>query len=275
MATATEIQPKEESQKAYGQILLNELATGLAEFRRPTLGLLLSSLSGGLDVNFSLLLMATVRTRFAGGISAAVTELLVANMYSVGFIFVIVGRSELFTEHTSRAMFPVLARQASWSALARLWSLVYVGNLVGTAAFAAIVAFAGPPLELVDSAALLQMGRPLVERAWWLTLISAALAGWLMGLLSWLVSACRETLSQIIVVWLVATAIGLAQLPHAIVGSGELLANVFAGHSNMAEFFFFLFFVTVGNGLGGTVFVAVLKYGHSTRGADSHGGMVK
>jgi hypothetical protein len=49
---------KEEPQKAYGQVLLNEVNAGLAEFRRPTAGLLLSSLSAGLDVSFSLLLMA-------------------------------------------------------------------------------------------------------------------------------------------------------------------------------------------------------------------------
>jgi hypothetical protein len=72
--------PKEQSQKAYREILLNELTTGLAEFKRPTLGLLLSSLSGGLDVSFSLLLMAAMRARVEEVAPEAVTELLVAKM---------------------------------------------------------------------------------------------------------------------------------------------------------------------------------------------------
>ena len=109
------------------------------------------------------------------------------------------GRSELFTEHTSRAMFPVISGHASWISLARLWSLVYVGNLVGVALFAMVVAYAGPPMKVIDPEALATMARPLVERGWLLIIVSGGLAGWLMGLMAWLVSACRDTISQIVV----------------------------------------------------------------------------
>ena len=263
-------EPLEEPQKPYRQILLNELNTGLEEFQRPSLGLFLSSLSGGLDVSFSLLLMAAMGTLVRHDLSPAVTGLLVANMYAIGFIFVVVGRSELFTEHTSRAMFPVISGYASWGSLARLWGLVYVGNLVGVVAFSALLAYTGPPLRIIDDFAFDAMARPLVERTWLLTLVSAGLAGWLMGLLAWLVSACRDTISQIVIVWIVAAAIGLVGLPHAIVGAGEVLVNVFAGKgTTWEEFFHFLLWTTIGNGIGGIVFVAALKYGHSTRGSDS------
>jgi formate/nitrite transporter FocA (FNT family) len=260
--------PQEEPQKPYRQILLNELTTGLEEFNRPSLGLFLSSLSGGLDVSFSLLLMAAMRTLVRHDFSSAATELLVANMYAVGFIFVVVGRSELFTEHTSRAMFPVISGHASWASLARLWGLVYCGNLAGVAAFSALLAYAGPPLKIIDHVAFTAMARPLVERTWLLAIISAGLAGWLMGLMAWLVSACRDTISQIVIVWMVATAIGLVGLPHAIVASGEVLLSIFAGQgTTWGEFGHFLLWTTIGNGIGGIVFVAALKYSHSTRGS--------
>lgn len=263
-------EPQEVPQKPYRQILLNELNTGLEEFQRPSLGLLLSSLSGGLDVSFSLLLMAAMRTLVRHDLSSAVTSLLVANMYAIGFIFVVVGRSELFTEHTSRAMFPVISGYASWGSLARLWSLVYLGNIAGAMAFSALLSYAGPPLKIIDHVGFTAMARPLVEQTWLLTIISAGLAGWLMGLLAWLVSACRDTMSQIVIVWIITTAIGLVGLPHAIVGSGEVLTNVFAGEgTTWGEFFHFLLWTTIGNGIGGAVFVAALKYGHSTRGSES------
>lgn len=262
---------KEEPQKAYGQVLLNEINAGLAEFRRPTLGLLLSSLSGGLDVSFSLLLMAAMKSLVASSFTPAATELLVANMYAIGFIFVVIGRSELFTEHTSRAMFPVLSGHASLQALARLWGVVYFGNLLGVAAFAGILATIGKELGAIDDESFTPLSRIFVERPWLLTMTSAALAGWLMGLLSWLVSACRDTISQIVIVWLVATSIGLTHLPHAIVTSGEVLTNVFLGRTTVAEFLHFLIPTTIGNGIGGAFFVAALKYGHSTRGADGNG----
>ncbi|MGH9430252.1 MAG: formate/nitrite transporter family protein [Terriglobia bacterium] len=73
-------------------------------------------------------------------------QILVANVYSIGFIFVILGRSELFTEHTTRAVYPVLTGKASPHALLRLWSVIYVGNIAGTAVFAKLVTIIGPPL---------------------------------------------------------------------------------------------------------------------------------
>ena len=57
--------------------------------------------------------------------------MLVANMYSFGFILVVLGRSELFTEQTSLAVMPVMSNRASASSVARLWVIIYVSNLVG------------------------------------------------------------------------------------------------------------------------------------------------
>ncbi len=94
---------------------------------------------------------------------------------------------------------------------------------------------------------------------------------WYMAerLLSWLVSACRDTISQIVIVSLIATSIGLARFPHAMVGAGEVLSDIFAGgQTTWGEFGAFIGITTLGNGPGGIVFVALLKYGHSTRGAD-------
>jgi formate/nitrite transporter FocA (FNT family) len=133
----------------------------------------------------------------------------------------------------------------------------------------ALVVAVGEPMKIIDSEAYGAMARPLVERPWWLELVSAALAGWLMGLLSWLVSACRDTISQIVIVGLIATSIGLTRLPHAIVGTAEVLSDIFSGgETRWAEFGRFLVLTTIGNGLGGAIFVAVLKHGLSTRSAE-------
>src|SRR5262245_25814716 len=94
--------------KASRQILLHEIEEGLDAIERPASGLFVSGLSAGLDVGFSLLLMAVVLTRIEGKIPEPVVSLLVANMYAVGFIIVVLGRSELFTEETTLAVLPTL-----------------------------------------------------------------------------------------------------------------------------------------------------------------------
>ena len=105
----------QEPQKSYETILEQEIAAGLTELERPAKALLLSGLSAGLDVSLGLLLMAVVHTLTDGVLSKPVSEILVALTYASGFLFVVLGRSELFTEHTTLAVLPVLDRRASLS----------------------------------------------------------------------------------------------------------------------------------------------------------------
>jgi formate-nitrite transporter family protein len=254
----------QEPQKSYETILEQEILAGLTELERPSRNLFLSGLSAGLDVSLSLLLMAVMRTLTEGELPHAVSEILVANMYAAGFIFVVLGRSELFTEHTTLAVLPVIDGRASLRQLGRLWGLVYVSNLIGAAAFAGFLAFLGPRLGIIGPRVLGDIAAEVVKPAWWLILMSGVLAAWLMGLLSWLVAASRDTIGQIFVVWLVAFAIGFGHLHHAVVGSTEVLAGVFSGQgATLADFWRFLLPTTVGNLLGGFIFVALIKYGHA------------
>jgi len=131
-------------------VLDSLLESGLHEMNRERSGLLLSGVSAGLDIGFGPLMMAVVLTTLARGFGDLTTELLLASVYSIGFMFVILGRSELFTEHTTLAVIPVLDRQASFKQLGRLWGLVYVGNLVGGLLFTLLVILLMPELGVVD-----------------------------------------------------------------------------------------------------------------------------
>lgn len=252
--------------RSYRVILRSELAHGLLEIERPAGGLLFSGLSAGLDLGFSVLLMAVVASLAEGQLPPVVVHLLMANMYAVGFIFVVLGRSELFTEHTTLAVFPVLGGLASVRALGRLWGLVYAANLMGAAAFAALMVVVAPRLGVVEPEAFGHIARIMVGHAWWVVLLSAVLAGWLMGLMSWLVAAGRDTISQLLFVWIVAAAIGLGNLHHSIVGTVEVLGGVFSRQGiTLVDFGHFLLWCTLGNALGGVIFVALVKYGHAVR----------
>lgn len=262
---STDTTPKT-PKKSYREILDQQVDEELNQLHRRSSGLLISGLSAGLDVGFSLLLMAVIFTLTHGVFPEPVVEILVANMYSIGFIFVILGRSELFTEHTTIAVLPVLNRRASLLSVVRLWGLIYTSNLFGGALFAVIVTLVGPALGVIDPFAFGVIGGGLVNHPWWVILTSGILAGWLMGLLSWLVTASRDTVSQIVIVWLVTTAIGLAHLHHSIVGTVEVLAAVFARQGvTLGDFGHFLLWTTLGNATGGIVFVALIKYGHASR----------
>ena len=231
---------------------------------RPIAGLLVSGVSAGLDIGFSLFLMAVMRSHSEGVLPRPVVEVLVANMAAVGFIFVILGRSELFTEQTTLAVLPVLDGKASLRSLARLWVVVYVANQAGAAGFAAMIAVIGPDLGVIAPSAFGTIAHRLTDHPDHAIFLSGLLAGWLMGLLSWLVAAGRDTISQIVLVWVVASAIAFANLHHAVLGAVEVLAGAFSDQGiGPADVGRFLPWATPGNALGGVVLVAFLKYGQA------------
>lgn len=254
-------------QTSSGAILDQQIREGLAELSRPASGLFLSALSAGLDIGFGPLLMAVLLALAAGSWSEPVTSVALANAYAVGFVFVILGRSALFTEHTTLAVLPILDGQSSLSRLGRLWLIVYVGNLVGSTLFAVIAVSAAPAFGIANASTFVELSLRVTEHTSWGMFAAAVLAGWLMGLLSWLVAAAQETVSRIVFVWLVAATIGIAHLPHAIAGNVEVLVGLLlVPDLGILDYAHFLVLATAGNAVGGSVFVALLKYGHVVRG---------
>jgi len=261
-----EKKPPEEQkpQKSQQLILKHSEEAALTQLNRTPLGLMLSGLTAGLDIGFSVLMMAVVLTLFRGVFPDAVIHFLVANMYPLGFMFVILGRSELFTEHTTLAILPVLQGLTPLKKLLRLWGIVYISNIIGGLIFALILSYLSGPLHFLQGWALVQIATDLSSHTWMATLISASLAGWLMGLLAWLVAAARETISQILIIWIITTCIGLAGLAHSIVGNIEVAGGMFSGSISFVQYINFLIPVTLGNIIGGVFFVGILKYSHTS-----------
>lgn len=245
-----------------GQIIIGqEMRQAVEELHRPSRGLFASGLIAGLGVGVSLFLMATVMTLSEDSLAEPLTALLIANAYAVGFIIVIMGRTDLFTEYTTIAILPVLFKRASVRALGRLWGLVYVANLIGAALFAGFTTLVGPALGVIEPSVLSRISLELVSHPWWIIVLSGLFAGWLMGLLSWLVTAGRDTISQIFFVWLVTGSIGFARLHHSITGSVEVLAGVLTHEAiGLIEYGHFLLWSTLGNIIGGVLFAVLIRY---------------
>lgn len=249
--------------KEVNQILEEQIEASLKEFSRSNSGLFISALTAGLEIGFSILAMGTVYTLFNGQIAAETLNFYLALCYSVGFIFVIIGRSELFTEHTALAILPVLNRSVTFKELIYLWGLVYLGNLIGGFVFSFILTGIGPQVGFIEIESFYVLAHKMVDFKWDIIFLSALLAGWMMGLLGWLVTSAQETISRILVIVLITTIMGLAGLHHCIIGSIEVFTGMIS-HEEITggDYLRFQFWATFGNAIGGSVFVAILKYSH-------------
>lgn len=247
--------------KSLERIVKEQIEESLEEYQRSSKALFLSALTAGLDLGFSLLVIGVLYTMFNDRLSVEVMRVVLAMAYPIGFIFVILGRSALFTEHTTLAILPVLSGRESLREMGRLWVVIYVGNLIGGYIIGAAIAYIGPRLGLVTYSALGEIAKHLIDYAPPLILVSAILAGWLMGLVSWLATSSKETIARITVVVIVTAVIGLGGLHHSIVGSTEVFAGMLASDDiTIWDYLVTQFWSTFGNIIGGVFFVSILKY---------------
>ncbi|MCI5080595.1 MAG: formate/nitrite transporter family protein [Saprospiraceae bacterium] len=247
--------------KSMEQIAQEQIEEGQEEYKRSNRGLFLSAFIAGMDLGFSLLIMAVLYTMFSEKSSEETMQLIMAAAYPVGFLFVVLGRSALFTEHTTLAVFPVLDGQQPLRALARIWGLIYAGNILGGYLIGTMIVWLGPKLNILTHHSLEEIALHLMEIEGIAIVGSGLLAGWLMGLLSWLVTSSQETISRIFIVFLITGAIGIGSLHHCIVGSTEMFAGMIVSEKiGILDYLSTQFFSSLGNIIGGVFFVSVLKF---------------
>src|SRR5947209_8352377 len=107
---------------------------GERELRRSPAALAWSGLAAGLSMGFSLVTQGLLHAY----LPAAAWTPLVDNLgYSVGFLIVVLGRQQLFTENTVTAILPLLAHPnlSTFLRIVRLWAVVLLANLLGAFLF--------------------------------------------------------------------------------------------------------------------------------------------
>jgi formate/nitrite transporter FocA (FNT family) len=230
---------------------------GRAELKRPASALVWSGLAAGLSMGFSFLAQAMLRS----GLPDAPWRPLVDSFgYALGFLIVIMGRQQLFTESTLSAVLPVLTKRNGETLLAclRLWAIVLAANLVGTVIFSAVVA--NTDLFRPDVVtALTEMSKEPYAGSFLQTAGRGIFAGWLIALTAWLLPNSGSARPIIIV--LLTYVVGLAHLSHIIAGSAEAAFGVMKGHATWIQYFTVFVVPTVlGNTIGGVALVAMLNH---------------
>ena len=230
---------------------------GEKELERGVDALAWSALGAGLSMGFSFFTMAIIRS----GLPEAPWSKLVTSLgYTIGFLIVVLGRQQLFTESTLTAVLPFLIRKTRETFLqtARLWAVVLLFNLLGTFAFAWLISHEGL-FDAEVNAALRTLAAEAVKDSFWPMLIKAVLAGWLIALMVWLIPGAGQ--SRLLLILILTYVVALAHFSHIIAGSVEAAFDVFVGHIGFGEYFTrFLIPTLIGNTIGGVSFVAILNH---------------
>jgi len=231
---------------------------GQDELSRPVLSLLLSSFAAGVAMSASVLAEAFLKLRLP---DAPASELISAFGYSVGFVIVILGNLQLFTENTVTAVLPVATHPTlrNLRRLLRLWALVFLGNLLGTL-FAASLIATGLIVSPEQLAAAVEVSARLLQHDFARTLLLGMPAGFLIGSIAWVLPSAKG--GEFWIVTMITYVIAIGGFSHVVAGAAEVWLLWLTGHAGFGRALGgFILPALIGNIIGGTGLFALLAHG--------------
>ncbi len=259
-------QPQKNLERPSAQEIYKQVATNARqELKRTNTALGISGFGGGVFMGLSAL-----------GVSMAVSMLgnsptahLVSSMfYPLGFIVVIIGRAQLFTENTLYPVALVLAEKRQFWNTMRLWAVVLPSNVAGAFSFAMLAAWTSAfDSSTIDSLATLGLHatqHPATQVFW-----SGVIAGCVIALTAWMVSGSHSITGSVMIIWMLMFIVGLGNFAHCIASSCEIFVAILTHRTPWVSYPMWFFPAVMGNICGGVGLVTILEYGQVIYGGDA------
>jgi formate/nitrite transporter FocA (FNT family) len=240
------------------------LKEGEDELERPTSALLYSGLAAGLSMGFSFLGVGLLRAYLP---HASWVPMVASFGYTLGFLIVILGRQQLFTENTLTVILPLMRKRDGHTLanVGRLWISVLVANLIGALAFAFVLA----RTEVVEHGTFEALKTAAIESippSFAVALLRGIFAGWLIAMVVWLLPFAETARLWVIII--LTYIVGLAGLSHVIVSTIDGGFLVFVGDMSWSDFVLHSFVpALLGNIIGGVALVAALNHAQVVAGS--------
>jgi formate/nitrite transporter FocA (FNT family) len=240
------------------------------ELGRSSVSLAISGLAGGIFMGLSALgnAIAIALLTPAGAVPTPGTLFIAKMFYPLGFIVVILGRSQLFTENTLYPVALVLAEKSHFWNTIRLWAVVLPFNVLGALGFAALAtlthALSPAVVQSLSQLGLDATHHPAATIFW-----SGVMGGWIIATVAWLVSGSHSITGSVMIIWMLAFVVGLGNFAHCIAASGEVFAAILAGRIGWLAFPTWFIPAVAGNICGGVGMVTLLEYGQVIVGNDA------
>jgi formate/nitrite transporter FocA (FNT family) len=178
--------------------------------------------------------------------------------FPIGFVFVILGRSELFTENFLIPVVAVLTRERTVGSLVVLWVISWIGNLIGCAGTSVLLLV---PDAIGDSIWLgyTAYTSAKLEASLVGVFASALLAGGVMTAMTWVLLSIQHPVARIIAIFAAGYVLFAANLAHSIVSASVLIVGIFGTPHSFLDVVGWLLIATVGNLIGGVGLVTLFR----------------
>jgi formate/nitrite transporter len=243
---------------------------GAQKTQLPAIKLFTLAILGGAFIALGAMFATTVLAGAGGVIPFGVARLLAGLVFSLGLILIVLGGAELFTGNALMVM-ALASRKVGIAALARAWSIVYLGNFIGAVGMAVLVFLAGQH-HLGDGAVgrtALAIAHDKMALGFAEAFFRGILCNLLVCLAVWLALGAHSTADKVLAVIFPVSAFVVAGFEHSVanmylVPFGMLIEASSGAQSwlpagaspmRLPDFFFGLIPVTLGNIVGGGLLV--------------------
>jgi formate/nitrite transporter FocA (FNT family) len=260
---AQEEEAEERSAPSGAVVYTAILKEGEEELERSSSALFWSGLAAGMSMSFSLIGEGLLRAHLP---NTQWRPAVVKLGYSVGFLIVILGRQQLFTENTLTPMLPLLLRKEAkiFANVMRLWVIVLVANLVGAFLVALLIAKTDVFHEHVKKT-FLDIGYEAMQPAFLTILLRGIFAGWLIALMVWLLPFAES--ARVWVIIIITYIVGLGAFSHIIAGAVEVFTLAAATQTTWGSVFgHYIVPTLIGNIIGGVTLVAAINHAQIVSG---------
>ena len=230
---------------------------GDQELERSIAALFWSALAAGLTMGLSLMAMGLLNSRLP---DAEGFKVIASFGYCAGFLAVILARQQLFTENTLTAVLPIMSKPTlnNFGRLFRLWSVVLIGNLMGTFLVAYVMLHL-PIFDTPTDEAFLEIGRKVMENDVSQMFAKGIVSGWMIATMVWMIPSMESAKMWIII--LITYLMALGDFTHIVVGTAEVSYLVFAGELPWTDFWLIFAGPTLaGNIIGGSFIFALISH---------------
>lgn len=191
---------------------------GLVRTRRSWPDLLATGMVGGMDVTLGVLALLVVQEVSGSTVAASLA-------FSIGFLALSLGRSELFTEDFLVPVAAIAAKHNTVASLLRLWSGTLLMNLVGGWLLAWLIVWGLPEVH----ATAIELASGFVERSNGELAALGVLAGGAITVMTWMEHGAESAFSRVMAVIAIAFLLAAAHLNHVIVVSIEMFVALHTG----------------------------------------------
>lgn len=234
------------------EIWSESLAEGERRLGRSCAALAATGFAGGADVMLGIIAVTVASAGLSLVMPEHTSHVLASLLFGLSFVFITLGRAELFTENFLIPVGAVFSNRSSASMLLRMWVVTLGFNFLGLAALAALASIPGVlPSGSLHAAGVIT--DTLSDRSLVAALGSAILAGIVMTVFTWVTTAAESGTARILAALLVGFLLLAPSLNHAVVGFGEMFLGLLAGtsHAGWVDLLRNVSIAVLGNLIGG------------------------